>query len=195
MSILSRVFGGGKQPDPLDQLDDPIDADEEMGLFMPGATQRPASVALRAEPPAAPPAHEEPSGDDVALEEAVEPPDLLPQPPGREQPVASASEDGDAPAAEEAADAPEGEGAEEDAAEAGEAPEAAEGEEQPAAPLEVKTVAAGKEDDALSMFRATGANADLKGLTEGLEEHAADDLLKEAHEISSLLNKGGDVSP
>ena len=204
MSILSRIFGGAKEPDPLDGLDEPAALEgEELGLFPVDATQRPASVALRVEqlraraPGAEPQVVEQPE-DEGALEELsvddiVEPAELLPKSPMRDEPEidldavmrdAAAPAEGEDPAEQAVASvAPD-----EDAVASAEAAEAVEGEDKPA-PGEVQTIAAPKDADALSMFRSTGANTELTALTEGIEDEAAGDLLKEAREISSWLEK------
>jgi hypothetical protein len=200
MSILSRIFGGAKEPDPLDGLDEPAELeDKELGLFAVDTTQRPASVALRVEqlraraPGAEPSADGEPEDDEAVVNEIAEPAELLPQQPQREEPAVDLSaiiEDVEPSAEGEDAAATVAEGeANEDAEEPAEAVEGADGGEQPAAPVEVQTIAAPKDEDALSMFRSTGANAELTAMTEGLEDEAAEDLLKEAREISSWLDK------
>lgn len=199
MSILSRMFGNRKQPDPLDALAEPVD-EEDLGLFDVDATQRPASVAFRVEqlrahtPKPDGEAEELPEDEDpfdeTVVEELAEPAELLPKAPKREELLLNL--DALTPDVEAAAAAGPDE-ADADAAPAegedGAPPEAVAGEEQPAAPLEVQTIAAPKDADALSMFRSTGANSELTALTSGIEEEVAEDLLKEAREISAWLNK------
>lgn len=206
MSFLSRMFGFGKKhDDPEAALEEPVDDDEELGLFDVDAPARPASVALRVEQlraraPGAQPDAEDLPEDEAALadaieEEIAEPPDLLPQRPEAGEPSEAAEAvleelapraEGEARVAD--AETPHAEGeAPADAAEPAAEPET------PAAPLEVKTVAAPKDEDALSMFRDTGANSELLALTKGIDDQKADDLLADAREINSWL-RGEDAA-